>query len=783
LEPNDLITKGQIKAQNQLKRLEALSGGAFRIISFREPPAENYHAVAVVQLDCSDVKKSDDGLPLRSRENFKIFIPPNFPFSPPSVNATHKRFCGFPHVQWVRHLCLYLSPETEWNISDGMYGFVERLHQWLIRGATNSHELDGQPLHPPVAYNIQNELPSIITQQDTPAFGDKLWIGFAILEVVDSQRTDLVGWQKEFVKPERGILAPAVLFKDNFPFEYPNKAKDLFTQTELLGVSIEQIHSLSLFASVVNNDVDALYFVVGTPMRGVKGEEPKQHLSVWSISEECKRCVLLEIDTLSSLIAARTQEFKEKFAEINARCRELSLSILKESDMRWCTVKENRPEIAIRRDSLTPAAKFLNKTVAIWGCGAIGSYVAEILARSGVSKLTLRDNKKVSPGILVRQNFEDRDIGKWKTKALKERLEKINSNLTVDTDERDISRSLSSLEELKDSTDNQYDFIFDATASARLHFSLEYYLKNAMMTSTSLSSAMISSKANSALVTYIPSLNACGIADVNRKSKIHSLANKKMKLYSEEFWPTENTFVNFQPEPGCSDPTFIGSSIDMMILVGRIIDSVSEMLASQNTISTSFIAKRPCNQAEFRIDHEEDMQVTLPDDYQVRLTPSAIADLKKYISKSKRYGRQICETGGLLYGQIDHASEVVWISEVTGPPKDSISSPEKFICGTKGTREYNKVVTEKTQGSVSYIGMWHTHPISQAKPSVTDLQGMAGIMLSEGFAAECQMLMIVGFSATKPELGLYKFSTSDLEFKNGEELTMKICSNGTIVKV
>ena len=91
-------------------------------------------------------------------------------------------------------------------------------------------------------------------------------------------------------------------------------------------------------------------------------------------------------------------------------------------------------------------------------------------------------------------------------------------------------------------------------------------------------------------------------------------------------------------------------------------------------------------------------------------------------------------------------------------------------------------MSEKTQGSVSYIGMWHTHPISDAIPSVTDMKGMAGIMCNDGFAAESQMLLIVGHSSTNPEYGIYKYSTSDIQSINNGKLEIKLEHNGSIVR-
>jgi tRNA A37 threonylcarbamoyladenosine dehydratase len=80
----------------------------------------------------------------------------------------------------------------------------------------------------------------------------------------------------------------------------------------------------------------------------------------------------------------------------------------------------------------SPLAWFRDRTVAVWGCGALGGHIAEYLTRAGVKKLILRDNGVVTPGILVRQPFDDIDIGNAKVDALGERLKRIRPNLEVE---------------------------------------------------------------------------------------------------------------------------------------------------------------------------------------------------------------------------------------------------------------------------------------------------------------------------------------------------------------
>lgn len=65
----------------------------------------------------------------------------------------------------------------------------------------------------------------------------------------------------------------------------------------------------------------------------------------------------------------------------------------------------------------------------IIGCGAIGSTVAENLARFGLTKLTLYDFDRVETHNIANQIFTQDDIGKMKVDAVAEYLLKINPEM------------------------------------------------------------------------------------------------------------------------------------------------------------------------------------------------------------------------------------------------------------------------------------------------------------------------------------------------------------------
>jgi sulfur carrier protein ThiS adenylyltransferase len=71
-------------------------------------------------------------------------------------------------------------------------------------------------------------------------------------------------------------------------------------------------------------------------------------------------------------------------------------------------------------------------TVAIIGCGGLGSNVAEMLVRSGIGRLTLVDFDTVDERNLNRQFFFRDQIGMPKVIALAENLQRIRSDVRLD---------------------------------------------------------------------------------------------------------------------------------------------------------------------------------------------------------------------------------------------------------------------------------------------------------------------------------------------------------------
>ncbi len=745
------MTKGQSLALWQLYQVESADRHALEIEEYAEPTEQKPYLMVKLNLYLGRIPTSKDGLPLRERETFLLFIPPMFPLVKPEVRVGHDRFACYPHVQWVHYLCLYQS-QTEWNAGDGMFGLLERLEKWLRQGALNQLDPEGQPLHPPAVYADVELGKLFVPIQDTPVVAGSFWLGLAQIGNHPG-RTDIVGWYDLEHIPEQGEFAVAILFADVMPWEYPSKASEFFAQCERQGVSEELLYLLLQASSRATQPGNPIYLIFGSPMRGIAGGIRKQHLSVWAIPPGVADSVRLSI---------KRESDSTEISTVRDKLKDLMKTSIGESHIAWCRVLEARPEVTIRRDKYSPVAYFRNKSVAIWGCGAIGAHVALYLCRAGIRELHLVDSGTVTPGILVRQPFKNDDIGRPKVEALAKRLKEIRpgSDFEVDTSKFDI---VESFETTGWESAEGVDLIFDATASDIVRRTIEMHWQRDTRPKIPVVSMMIDHSAKLLIAGIVGDNFSGGPWDVFRKTKIEVVQDSRLKTFADAFFPSEQKLKIFQPEPGCSEPTFIGSAADLAGLSAIGLNLVAEELRSlkadhavTSLLLGSYTAGKAVDQGSKRIELCPEKSIRLTE-YQVRISELALNEIEVWIKRNQRKRGKDVETGGLLWGQIDEVSETVWITDASGPPRDSKHKADEFICGKDGTEEEHNTRLKQTRHSVGYIGMWHTHPESSPLPSNTDIAGMSQVLINGPVPPSKNILLIAGSVEGDRAYGVYLF--------------------------
>lgn len=742
---------GQDWAVGQISELVAATAGKFEILESAEPSEADQNLTLTVSIDCRDIRRRGTGIALKVRERIRVKIPAAFPLKIPRAYFAHKRYAGAPHVQWGDFICLYQAPDVEWNPGRGMFGFLQRLHEWLKAASMGELDPIGMPLHPPVAYSVGYFC--IVPQQNTPAVMQPYWLGYAEVTRENKFLVELGRWIERTEQIPDSRLATVVLLPGEMPHEYPATMRDLLVALAARNVPIE-ILRLTMSMGVLRTPTGKqAIFLLGAAMRGVAGEARAQHLAGWRIDVE-------QTDKLRHAVLKATEENPIDITEF--------YSWAVEANVEWCQILEDRPEIVERRDSVSPATWWRGKKVAVLGCGAIGSAAAMMLARAGVAEMNLYDRGIVTPGILVRQGFRRDQVGYTKSSALRTSIIGAIPSVKVSESFEDIVTVLRDSEKL--SQIMAADVILDATASPTVALAFECYFREHKKEHPPLVAMSLGHNADFAMMTLATQTSPGMSFDLDRRSKIAFANAITGRPFLEEFWPSDiKRRKLFQPEPGCSSPTFRGSYTDVLSLVSRMTNVASVWLAQAGGEPRVYAVNMSGEKVAAGIGREMDHSLRpyrlLYDGrhgYEIRVTPEALDAILSWVRRTERVHGDRVETGGVLFGQVDEFLKVVWIDEVSGPPLDSEASALGFVCGTSGVADLHQEKVMRSGGAIAFVGMWHTHPRGLPIPSATDLGAMERLLQRDNsYRGRNFLMLIVGGTSRLPIVSAGMFERSE----------------------
>jgi len=203
------------------------------------------------------------------------------------------------------------------------------------------------------------------------------------------------------------------------------------------------------------------------------------------------------------------------------------------------------------------------RSVAIVGVGALGSFVADAMARSGVGHVTLVDNDSLLPGNLVRHLASSRSVGHAKVEAMRLELA-VEDRMPIENikvsmcDARDIAFALELL--------TDHDLVINATAD----FAVTAALRTAAeATGRTFVSAALQNAGDTVRIDLLPPLNGAA------------------SLPSSSRRPEPNVPDVF--EPGCGSPVSPTAPYAVLeaagltarhaigLLVGRPVDPAGEI--------------------------------------------------------------------------------------------------------------------------------------------------------------------------------------------------------------
>ncbi len=543
-----ILSAWQKQLLDELRSLARERPDEVRIIQKAQLDADG-DAILRIRLHTTDIPRSPTGLKLRDDEEFIVRIRPSL-FVPPIVEVDHTRFLGFPHVLQGQRLCIYLDPSREWQPSNGIAGFLTRLWDWLTDATGGVFDPSTAMYHAVGGVLHHTEgTPTIVVREPGPSKQHQIaWLIERSVHRYDlTYSTDSAGHRTPVISLAStlpfGATSSFALFLTLLDDPFLDRAEG--RPPRVLPQSPAFLMSL-LANAVRSSDNTDQYFVLAIPHPA----GGPHHL-------------------LGGRLPAATANALRQIAKKHGTAVNLDpAKINADIPIEWCNMSDERQEVTTRRDNNRPVNGFQGKTVHVLGCGGLGSWIAEFIARAGASTITVCDPGTVTGGLLVRQNYTEDDIGHAKAQALAARLGDIRDDLTVLVAEGYVPDDRASF--------LAADVVIDATVS----HSITAYLDALADTERKALIAQVATDASSGTLGIV---NVCAPGATFTPSELddhagHSvLAEGGLELY-HPLWQEVADDDELIPTRGCSVPTFHGSAADLAAVAAILVSLIGAHL-------------------------------------------------------------------------------------------------------------------------------------------------------------------------------------------------------------
>lgn len=638
------------------------------------------------------------GSPVGPTERVRVLLSPHYPHVPPLAWGVPPGHLGqLPHVLWDGDLCLYES-STDWDPADGMAGFLTRLESWYEHAAAGTLDPVDQAAHPPLADDTPSAGQLIVLADAPSVVGTGPLVCTAVLADRGPGSADVVGWLEGPLSAARlddmlldswgsggpCYLAAAVLLSTAMNFTYPDTKGELVSALVARGANADLNDHLRMVAELNRLLAEPgsrpwpAYLLIGSPADRTSG---RSHLAAWRLDGPA------EPDTVS-----------------------------------WAVIYDQRAEMVVRRDAESPLSWLRGKDVLVLGCGALGAPIAEQCLRAGAGTLLLVDSGEVNPGILTRQPYRDADIGQPKVHALADHLQAVRPDAAVVPYHGNVLSFPGAPEALW-----PVDLVVDATANPAVATYLERHRWTRAGRRPAILTVAVGHRARRGIALLAPPSATGAGWDLLGRLALAAASSRALADVAEDFFPDRER-NRFRPEPGCSEPTFVGSGAEVQAIGAQLFEwavrRLSRAVSADTDADTDAMAgyvvrlsgETPAANAELRWPGDL-VLADRPDGYQIRLAPEAVALFRAEVDAAAPAG---VETGGLLMGRLDSAAMVVWVTSASGPPEGSVQARDWLYLPSQEAGQLARLVRQATGQRARVLGMWHTHPHGGCAESAVD---------------------------------------------------------------
>lgn len=524
----------------QLRALQAQMGHVLE--ACHAEPAWLPQPAVRVRLDTAGIHHTEYGLDVGETEEVYLVFGNEYPNHPPRVFVEDDaRFVGFPHVICARELCVYLEPQREWHPAFGADQIVDRVLRWFEEAASGRFDSRTSLFHAVGGANPATEpgLTSVIFI--SPPVGMSSVAPVALIER-SASRVDLIAWRRA-IRTRGETRGLAFFVPSSLPYGLGGDAGVIAHRIEQAGgVSASEVLRQIQRAAAANR--------VGQPVY---------------------LCLVVSHPTETDLPTVVIGRIGSALAD---RLREQDAGLTpRQTRIEWMQISDERPTLTTPRDNLRPAAAFRGASVEIWGCGGLGSWIGEFIARARPAKLVLRDPAFVHRGLLMRQNYRELDVGALKAGQLAARLDSISDATVVSVG------SSVALSRLDSDSIPKCDLIVDATINETIAYRLDQAACYTRDRPLLAQVAVDMSSGSLGLVIVAGNDVSGGPNTVDLAVAEQILADGRLEPY-HPFWSPPDLGAELNPSPGCSTPTYHGSAADLAATAGTMVSLLGQQFVT-----------------------------------------------------------------------------------------------------------------------------------------------------------------------------------------------------------
>jgi len=384
------------------------------------------------------------------------------------------------------------------------------------------------------------------------------------------------------------------------------------------------------------------------------------------------------------------------------------------------------------RNETVIASEITEKSVALFGVGALGSKVAELLAQAGVSRLKLCDGDRLSVGNVARHVGSLSECGAPKTEVVARRIWEVNPYAEIATWASHISPTEQEAQAFFSDVDLIISTIADEGAESGFN-DLALAIKVPVIYGRALRRAEMGR-----VFLVRPGQDAC-------KTCLSMISRN-----GDPAWIA----ISERPEDAllheCGRPVIAGSAVDLSFVASMIARQAIDTLEGRKPTSNHFV---------WSLKGAADLSDQLQHPYSVAIAafgpqpgcpscgPAEIltVELPESVKASMVADVEACpttETGGILIGRIEGNKAI--IERATGPGPKAVKTSTRFERDIEFAQAELDSAATGSNPSI-YLGEWHSHLVASPEPSPRDVLSMQEIAESANYATDCPVMIVCGF--------------------------------------